>query len=45
LAVGYLATGAAGYIDDLQLATDGPGVTTYDVEVATGAGFTNLIQA
>jgi len=27
------------------LATEGPVATTYDVEVATDAGFTNVIQA
>jgi len=36
-------TGAPGYIDDLQLAAEGPVATTYDVEVATvschGASF------
>jgi len=38
-------TGAPGYIDDLQLAAEGPAATTYDVEVATDAGFTNVVQA
>jgi hypothetical protein len=38
-------TGAPGYIDDLQLVTDGPVATTYDVEVATDAGFTNVVEA
>ncbi|HHP7238397.1 fibronectin type III domain-containing protein [Longibacter sp.] len=38
-------TGAPAYIDDLQLATGGPAATTYDLEVATDAGFTNVVEA
>jgi len=38
-------TGATAYIDDVQLVTESPVTTTYDVEVATGSAFTNVIEA
>ena len=38
-------TGAPAYIDDLQLVTDGPVATTYDVEGATDSTFANGIKA
>ena len=38
-------TGAPAYIDDLQLVTDGPVATTYDVEVATDSTFANGLES
>jgi len=37
-------TGTPAYLDDLQLVTEGPVATTYDVEVATNSAFTNVNQ-